>query len=129
MINREQFVRWWKDFDPHENYYTQEKSCAWASWQASAELSAEWIAELEHALVSEAVNKQEFKDRQDKITALEARNKELRELLERALDDCIEVLNSQFELLPYKQTRYDNQERFVEEIKQALANQPVGEVK
>jgi hypothetical protein len=70
----------------------------------------EWLETHHDALVK----------RDAKIAELTAKLEKMRELLDRALDDSVEVLNSQFELLPYKQTRYDNQERFVEEIKQAL---------
>ena len=75
-----------------------------------------------------------YKDYLSDITALrqqlalkELENNNLRDLLERALDDSVEVLETQFHLLPYKQTRYDNQHEFVMEIREALLTTPTTE--
>ena len=78
------------------------------------------MIDLQQPFVTQEQKFKYWQESKVEIKKLQAKNSGLRELLERALDDSIEVLDLQFQALPYKQTRYDNQRRFVLEIQEAL---------
>jgi len=63
----------------------------------------------------------------NQITKLTATNKELeaecalyKDLLKESRDDCAEILNNYFNLLPFKKYRYDAQKELVKKIDEAL---------